>query len=32
VTSMQRPVTMATKCAIDNVRKIFGARSPSDPT
>jgi LysR family nitrogen assimilation transcriptional regulator len=26
VTSMQRPVTMATKCAIDNVRKIFGAR------
>jgi LysR family nitrogen assimilation transcriptional regulator len=28
VTSMQRPVTMATKCAIDTVRKIFGARSP----
>jgi LysR family transcriptional regulator, nitrogen assimilation regulatory protein len=32
VTSMQRPVTMATKCAIDNVRKIFGARSPRHPT
>jgi LysR family nitrogen assimilation transcriptional regulator len=27
VTSMQRPMTMAAKCAIDNVRKIFAVHS-----
>jgi LysR family transcriptional regulator, nitrogen assimilation regulatory protein len=26
VTSMQRPMTTAAKCAIDSIRKIFGAR------